>query len=80
MRATTASGYSFLPTPTATDHCGRGYHRSGGKVYLSLPGALEQLAGRHYQNPNTSKIDPSCIESLMGFPIGWTDLGHSETP
>lgn len=26
------------------------------------------------------KPSPSMLEEMMGFPLGWTDLGHSETP
>jgi hypothetical protein len=25
-------------------------------------------------------LNPQWVEWLMGFPIGWTDLKHSETP
>ena len=36
------------------------------------PGNWKEGTGRH---PN-----PQFLEYLMGFPIGWTDLEHSETP
>lgn len=28
----------------------------------------------------TGQLNPPWVEWLMGFPIGWTDLGDSETP
>ena len=79
VRHTHAKECSLWPTATATDACGRGYHKSGGRVYLALPGAIEVSEGRHYQNPNTGKQNPAFYEWLMGFPIGWTELEPSET-
>lgn len=70
---------SLWPTPTATDSCGRGYHKSGGRVYLALPGAIQVAAGKHYQNPDTGKTNPEWVEWLMGWPIGWTDCEQSAT-
>jgi hypothetical protein len=29
---------------------------------------------------NNGKLNPEFVEWLMGYPIGWTDLDHSETP
>ena len=29
---------------------------------------------------NTGALNPTWVEWLMGFPLGWTDLNASETP
>jgi hypothetical protein len=62
------------PTPNARDYKGapgagareRGGHQS------SLPGALKDSEG-------SGSLNPTWVEWLMGFPLGWTDLGASET-
>ena len=30
--------------------------------------------------PSSGSLNPTWVEWLMGFPTGWTDLDHSETP
>jgi hypothetical protein len=64
---------SLLPTPQASDHRDRGSLavmerriRIGKQVMLSM---LFERAPC-----------PSCVERIMGFPRGWTDLEASETP
>ena len=53
------------PTPTATNT--KAHHmRSGGREARSY--------GTHGQ------LNPTWVEWLMGFPLGWTDLGDLETP
>jgi hypothetical protein len=39
---------------------------------------LEEAVAMH-GNP-TGKLNPTWVEWLMGFPLGWTDLEDSETP
>jgi hypothetical protein len=34
----------------------------------------------HGVNVVTGSLNPTWVEWLMGFPLGWTDLGHSATP
>jgi hypothetical protein len=34
----------------------------------------------HGVNVVTGSLNPTWVEWLMGFPSGWTDLKHSETP
>jgi hypothetical protein len=73
----TMVGRSLWPTPTARDWkggrkaetleaVGRGYSNS-------LNDALT-VCGEHGQ------LNPTWVEWLMGFPVGWTDLSSSETP
>lgn len=67
------------PSPTATDACGRGYHGSlEGNYWPALPGAIALSLGYPVQHPITGKICPKFVESLMGFPTGWTALDASE--
>lgn len=58
---------SILPTPTARDWRSPGdpaHPRLNGSRGLPLP---EDLG---------SQVHPELLESLMGFPIGWTELKH----
>ena len=78
-RYTCGEGSSLLPTPSASSY---GSNRGGakgrtGKVRYSLAALASrgQLA-IHPRGP----LSPIFVEWLMGFPIGWTDLKHSETP
>ena len=74
----TVVGRRMWPTPTARD--GKGarkpetMQKSGRNPQTnSLPDAVE------FQG-ETGRLNPAWVEWLMGFPIGWTDLKHSETP
>jgi len=49
--------------------------------------SVVKLEGRTPKDPQVGladqvggKLNPTWVEWLMGFPIGWTDLDHSETP
>ena len=49
--------------------------------------SVVKLKGRTPQDPQVGladqvggQLNPMWVEWLMGFPIGWTDLGDSETP
>ncbi len=55
----------MLPTPKAQNARGNGQaHGEGGQ-------SLDVLAG--------GRLNPTWVEWLMGFPLGWTDLDASET-
>lgn len=43
--------------------------REGWERWLARGGPAPAVSGR---------LDPSFVEALMGFPIGWTDLGHGD--
>lgn len=60
--------YSSWPTPSMTDNTGRGYHRSGGRPYLALPGAARLAAG------DPSGL-PEDVQKLWGTPTArdWKD-------
>jgi len=65
----------FVSTPTASRRgsykTGRTGEQKGGCRNLSEDAAALGSRG---------ELNPPWVEWLMGFPIGWTDLGGSETP
>jgi hypothetical protein len=61
------------PTPKARDWKDG---RSAGHFNRSSPD-LGKVVG---QSPDTGSLNPTWVEWLMGFPLGWTDLRPSETP
>lgn len=66
----------LIPTPTATDYkggCPKRY--PGGGKYDNLLRSLLESTPRG----NVGPMNPAFLEWLMGFPIGWTELGPSET-
>jgi hypothetical protein len=82
---------SARPTPSAHDAKGANgeAHMTKDRPHLGqLPNAvIHQTAGQPApENPNTNgnrpascQLNPDWVETLMGVPIGWTDLGCSET-
>lgn len=68
------------PTPAATE--GRlGYQRrpvelKGTQQSLSTA-VIDSEGGR---TATSGQLNPTWVEWLMGFPLGWTDLKDSETP
>jgi hypothetical protein len=66
------------PTPTATMHKG------------SSPKAMARISGRSRdrdrldfaaeQGGANGQLNPTWVEWLMGFPLGWTDCEHLATP
>lgn len=65
----------LYPTPTAMNATGGAalckWGGSGARKKLKTLVSPEELNG---------SLNPEFVEWLMGFPIGWTDLGHSEMP
>tara|TARA_R100001480_G_scaffold51684_1_gene64973 strand:+ start:223 stop:552 length:330 start_codon:yes stop_codon:yes gene_type:complete len=62
------------PTPTARDWKG------GNNPSQNVP--TNGLLGRAVPRDPTSlpgQLNPDWVDTLMGFPIGWTGLGHWET-
>jgi hypothetical protein len=61
-------GNGLWPTPTtqdASNNGGRAQHRWNSKPLNAAVGG---------------KLNPTWVEWLMGFPLGWTDLDPSEMP
>lgn len=59
------------PTPTANEDAAG---RPGSK--------MQKMLGNHpdVRNSGSGTLNPTWVEWLMGFPIGWTDCGGSATP
>ena len=65
------------PTPTASSHKTAGPHGSKSHQHDIAKG---NLRGVVMEPDNTGQLNPTWVEWLMGFPLGWTDLEDSETP
>lgn len=68
-------GEGNWPTPNARDYKGppgRGSQARGGRQ-SSLPAKVRDRSG-------PGPLNPTFLEWLMGFPIGWTESKPSETP
>ena len=63
------------PPPNSRDHKGApgaGSRERGGRQ-ASLPASLKDSEG-------SGSLNPTWVEWLMGYPLGWTDCGDSATP
>jgi len=60
----------LLPTPSAHEHK---YRLKGNSQASKCLEAKARRTGKDFQ------LNPQFVEEMMGFPIGWTDLNHSET-
>lgn len=78
-----ATAYSLWPTPQASDamrvrlrveSLTRTYDRKRKGIHGAA--ILPEVLAAEFATSQTGEF----TEWLMGFPIGWTDLGHSETP
>ena len=70
-----------FPTPTANDWKDAGYQKqTNGSRALTLSGAARMSEGHAYDRAAGGQLNPTWVEWLMGFPLGWTDLEPSETP
>ena len=58
---------TLLPTPTAADS----FHSQNHTDSSGRPALCGAVGGQ---------LNPTWVEWLMGFPLGWTDLNASETP
>lgn len=74
------TGSGLWPTPAARDWKGANgpeHFKAEKRSHMGqLPNAIEIPDG----NKTGLKLQPAFVEWMMGFPIGWTDLNHSETP
>jgi len=76
------------PTPHANCSTGPGRQGRDGGDNLQTAVAMfpTPTANRrdglqsHGVNVVTGSLNPTWVEWLMGFPLGWTDLGRSATP
>jgi hypothetical protein len=64
-----ADAVRIWPTPTARDGKGASGHRSEARRLADLT-----YRARIVDGVTTGSLNPTWVEWLMGFPIGWTDL------
>jgi hypothetical protein len=64
------------PTPTANEDAAG---TPNGKMQRML-GNHPDIRGTTPEEWASGQLNPTWVEWLMGFPLGWTDLGASETP
>jgi len=86
---TRESGSSSWPTATARDWkgCGNATTRKDGKHRMDNLEAVIKYGQPDQANLSTTgksqgsqgKLNPDWVESLMGLPVGWTDLGSWAT-
>ncbi|SDM90980.1 hypothetical protein SAMN04488074_12921 [Lentzea albidocapillata subsp. violacea] len=75
VRHTHVSACSFWPTPKAKDAVRGGMTEEAIYRSMATSRTAVDLGDAVGGPPN-----PTWIEWLMGFPTGWTDVAHSETP
>lgn len=68
---TSVSGYGFLPTPMV--HNAKELTPSPSSIRRKNPG-LGALAAHGKLGGAAGKLNPTWVEWLMGWPLGWTDL------
>lgn len=68
---------ALLPTVTANEHKGTSRNRYVGSKHFR---GSKMSEGLRTTSTDPIYLDPSFAEIVMGFPAGWTDLEHSETP
>lgn len=70
-----AQAVHMIPTPCA-------HHVDLGTMMMRYSGQARKknLPGTAYGPANRGMLNPTWVEWLMGFQIGWTDLAGSETP
>ena len=62
--------FGLLPTPVASDYKGR-----SGQGFQARHGA-KRIADVLTQTGDRMSLNPSFVEEMMGYPIGYTDLKH----
>ena len=70
---------TIWPTPRA----GSMYGGTGSGQIIEerfTEGTISEEERRSMRSGNGGKLNPTWVEWLMGFPLGWTDLEDSETP
>lgn len=71
---------AMYPTPTtgAGLCCGTGHYQQ--LKALEASGQISAEERRSMSSGSGGQLNPTWVEWLMGFPLGWTDLNASETP
>ena len=69
----------LLPTPTVNESKNNPSGASQWARHDSLNVEAAKLQGLNKTTGKDFQLNPLFVEEMMGFPIGWTDLEHSET-
>ena len=69
----------FYPT-TGAGLCGGTGNFQQLKKLREARGQITEEERRNMSQGNGGQLNPTWVEWLMGFPLGWTDLNVSETP
>jgi hypothetical protein len=94
VRLTDATGFGSWPTPTADDADNvtrkSGQYQSLTRTVKMWPtphssmstgvGTQGRDGGQNLQTAIGGSLNPTWVEWLMGFPLGWTDLGRWAMP
>ena len=70
----------FYPTPTTGAGLCGGTGNFQQLKKLQQAGQITEEERRNMSQGNGGQLNPTWVEWLMGFPLGWTDLNASETP
>ena len=70
----------FYPTPTTGAGLCGGTGNFQQLKKLEKAGQITEEERRNMSQGNGGQLNPTWVEWLMGFPLGWTDLNVSETP
>ena len=73
-----ADAVQTWPTPQASSWGSTGHRMILGKRVLD--GTISETDKKQMTSGNGGRLNPTWVEWLMGFPLGWTDLEDSETP
>ena len=82
VRGNPNSHYKMYPTPTVPNG-GRSPRGGMSLTGMTPDGKKRQVDLAHFVRQSdgvSGQLNPTWVEWLMGFPIGWTDLKDSETP
>jgi hypothetical protein len=85
----THSYVKMFPTPHA--NCSTGAGTQGREGGMNLQTAVHMLStptgqdahnngGPSQSGRNTPPLNPDWVEALMGYPLGWTDIGKTPSP
>jgi hypothetical protein len=78
-RASKSKKEKIWPTPQASDNRDRGNMSDPAIQRRIAKGKQINLSMQVKENPNGGSLNPTWVEWLMGWPIGWTDLKPLET-
>jgi hypothetical protein len=76
---TTGNVYGLLPTPTATDYKGSTPHQVQRRHRKGNGLTLREWLAKYSQAEKTVYPNPGFLETVMGWPIGWTELSPLAT-